>query len=105
MSNGNTQDLIQQIAQLLKKNDAKSEAPADSLAARLEKIEAQLSGLAKNSHPAPTGSNTHPSLQKMSMIEEIVDEIIVNKQIVKACTFEPNARPCDNCSLCSSRGF
>jgi len=23
----------------------------------------------------------------------------------KACTFEPNGKPCDHCAMCSSRGF
>ncbi len=71
----------------------------ESIAARLERIEA-ASGIAANSRNAE-----HPSLRKFKMIEEIADEVINGVRKEKACTFEPNAKPCDNCSMCSSLGF
>ena len=68
--------------------------------ASLESITARLDALeAKPTVPA------HPSLDKPSIAEAIADEIFTAKGVEKACTFEPNAKPCDHCSLCNSRGF
>ncbi len=70
---------------------------------RLERIEQFL-----DANPAPSvqiPQTLHPSLEKFDVIEAISDQIIENKEQEKACTFEPNGKPCDHCSMCSSRGF
>ena len=36
--------------------------------------------------------------------EAIVDSLFDHHSKEKACTFEPS-KPCDHCSMCSSRGF
>lgn len=69
------------------------QASLESITARLERLEA------KPVFPA------HPSLDKLSIAEAIADEIFTAKGVEKACTFEPNAKPCDHCSMCNSRGF
>lgn len=48
---------------------------------------------------------SHPSLEKFDVAEAIADEIFAGLQKEKACTFEPNGKPCDHCAMCSSRGF
>jgi hypothetical protein len=52
-----------------------------------------------------TPQSTHPSLEKFSIAEAIADQIFAGVKKEKACTFEPTAKPCDHCSMCSSRGF
>ncbi|HEX8638156.1 MAG TPA: hypothetical protein VF692_08845, partial [Pyrinomonadaceae bacterium] len=47
----------------------------------------------------------HSSQEKFLNLEEFADEIINNLQNEKACPFEPAGKPCDNCAMCSSRGF
>jgi hypothetical protein len=47
----------------------------------------------------------HPSQEKFAVLEAVADQIIEGLKNEKACTFEPNGRPCDHCSMCSSRGF
>ena len=48
---------------------------------------------------------THPSQDKFAVAEAIVDRLFDSNIKEKTCTFEPNDRPCDHCSMCSSRGF
>lgn len=69
------------------------QASLESITARLESLEAK------------PGIPAHPSLDKLSIAEAIADEIFTAKGVEKACTFEPNAKPCDHCSMCNSRGF
>ncbi len=47
----------------------------------------------------------HPSLEKFSIAEAIADQIFAGVNKEKACSFEPNGKPCDHCSMCNSRGF
>ena len=47
----------------------------------------------------------HPSREKFSIAEAIADQIFGGEGKEKACTFEPNGKPCDHCSMCNSRGF
>ena len=69
---------------------------------RLEKLEAAQ----QNSQINPiTTPRHHPSTEKFSIAEAIADGIFDAKSKEKACTFEPNGKPCDHCSMCSSRGF
>jgi hypothetical protein len=76
-------------------------ASIEKIGHRLDKVEAALD-------PPPQLSNpqlSHPSLQKFAVAEAIADEIFSGLQKEKACTFEPNGKPCDHCAMCSSRGF
>jgi hypothetical protein len=101
-----TESLAQKIAQLLEAerqpaNLSSIQASLDAINARLEKLEA--------SQTAPTSQfpipqSTHPSLDKFAIAEAIADQIFASQGAEKACTFEPS-KPCDHCSMCSSRGF
>ena len=69
---------------------------------RLDKIEAvqQASRLGVGSL-----HTNDPSLEKFAIAEAVADAIFGAKPDEKTCTFEPNGRPCDHCSMCSARGF
>jgi hypothetical protein len=69
---------------------------------RLDKIEsAQQASQASQIYPIAR----HPSIEKFSIAEAAADAVFDAKSKEKTCTFEPNVRPCDHCSMCSSRGF
>jgi hypothetical protein len=52
-----------------------------------------------------TAAVSHPSQERFNVNEAIVDELVEFFEKEKACSFEPNGKPCDHCSMCSSRGF
>jgi phenylpyruvate tautomerase PptA (4-oxalocrotonate tautomerase family) len=114
MMNEQTQKLAERIALLLQESETAK--PQDDLSAlhstlekinqRLDKIEAQLT--AENYNPKPQILNPvsfHPSQEKFAIAEAVAQEIIEHLNMEKACTFEPNGKPCDHCSMCNSRGF
>jgi len=70
---------------------------------RLDKIEAAQQNAAPVLPIIPV--TNHPSLEKFDIAEAFVDALFDAKSKQKTCTFEPNGRPCDHCSMCSSRGF
>jgi hypothetical protein len=79
-----------------------------ALFASIEKINHRLDKL----ESTPTASSDsgacrspHPSAERFSIAEAIADAVFDAKSKEKTCTFEPNGRPCDHCSMCSARGF
>ena len=101
-----TESLAQKIAQLLEAE--RQPANLSSIHASLDAINDRLDKL-ENSQTAPqsalrTPQSTHPSLDKFAIAEAIADQIFASQGAEKACTFEPS-KPCDHCSMCSSRGF
>lgn len=69
---------------------------------RLDKLETAIS------NPKSEISNPqsfHPSQERFEIAEAIADAMFDGVHKEKACTFEPNGKPCDHCSMCSSRGF
>lgn len=110
MANENTHKLAEKIANLLKSDSASDEfnvlhTSIEKLNKRLDGIERQLSDQNSNSE-LPSPKSQHPSLRKYDVVEAIVDEAFANnQQTEKTCTFEPNGKPCDSCSMCSSHGF
>ncbi len=105
----NTQDLAQKIAELIKNHD--NAGVSVSLEESIVRINDRLTQIEKSlsSHKSHTSIHNpniaHPSEQKFDVVEAIADKIIDQYQNEKACTFEPNGKPCDHCSMCSSRGF
>ena len=102
----NTESLAQKIAQILEAErpspDLSSiQASLDAINVRLEKLESSQSSPQSTVH---TTQLAHPSLDKFAIAEAIADQIFAAKGNEKACTFEPS-KPCDHCSMCSSRGF
>ncbi|MEZ5345102.1 MAG: hypothetical protein R2681_06040 [Pyrinomonadaceae bacterium] len=103
------QELAEKIAELIGEH-GKSGVSTDlderlaGIYQRLEQIEKRLETRDPR-HPIHDFDLSHPSLQKFDVIEAIADQIMENHAEEKACTFEPNGKPCDHCSMCSSRGF
>ncbi len=101
-----TKKLADKIAKLLETEPH----PVDlaSLYASIEKLNHRLDKLESGMIPQSAILNPHlihPSVEKFDVAEAIADEIFAGLQKEKACTFEPNGRPCDHCAMCSSRGF
>ena len=97
--------LAEKIAKLLEDNQAPELAP---LYASIEKLNHRLDKLegSSNLHSAIRNpQSVHPSVEKFAVAEAIADEIFAGIQKEKACTFEPNGKPCDHCAMCNSRGF
>ena len=101
-----TQELAKKIAKLIGSQRESNEP--NSLKASIAKINKRLDGIENKltSSPVPEQPVTsHPSQEKFDVIEAVADQIIEHYQNEKACTFEPNGKPCDHCLMCSSRGF
>lgn len=101
-----SENLADKLARLIESEMKTSDVA--SLFASIEKINHRLRKLeAATEVPSSTSdlAKPHPSLQKFSVAEAVADEIFASLQKEKACTFEPNGKPCDHCSMCSSRGF
>ncbi|MEP7076920.1 MAG: hypothetical protein ABI878_14020 [Acidobacteriota bacterium] len=108
MKNSVGPTLAEKIAKLLESETQPSDvaslfASIEKLNHRLEKLELQ-----RELHPSSAIRNPlphHASQDRFAVAEAIADAVFDIKSTEKACTFEPNGRPCDHCSMCSSRGF
>lgn len=104
MNQTNAENLAEQIAALLKNNGAGGgdglRSAVESLNQRLDRLESRLSEEKVESQPA-----AHPSVQRFTSLGEIADVILDRLNNQKDCPYEPAGKPCDNCSMCSSRGF
>lgn len=103
-----TEVIAERIAQMLAAERpsadlSKIQATLESINARLEKLERSASG--QPHLPTRIPLPVHPSLSKYEIAETIADALIAGRSAERACTFEPNDRPCDHCSMCSSRGY
>lgn len=102
--NENTRDLAEKIALLLRGESGDNSI----LRSSLEKINQRLDNIeSRISNPASRISNPviHPSREKFAVAEAVVPDKMENFEEEKPCIFEPNGKPCDHCSMCSSRGF
>lgn len=98
--------LAEKIARMLESETQPNDLAAlfasiEKINHRLDKIESGQSAQATIRTP----QLIHPSTEKFSVAEAVADEIFVGLQKERACTFEPNGKPCDHCAMCSSRGF
>jgi len=50
-------------------------------------------------------AQNHPSQQRFGVEEATVAELVEFFESEKKCSVEPGEKPCDHCSMCSSRGF
>ena len=71
------------------------------------KVTTSTSGASPRVHsPWLAGVNaSHPSEERFGVEEATVSELVDFFQNEKTCTLEPGGKPCDHCSMCSSRGF
>lgn len=111
MNDGNTQNLAAKIAKLLEAESGAGDLSAlrdsiEKINERLDKIESKFGPSTSAISPTlASPAPSHPSQDRFAVIEAVVDEVFSQYQKEKACTFEPNGKPCDHCSMCSSRGF
>jgi hypothetical protein len=100
--------LAKKIAELLDSERPKVdlsgiESALKQLGNRIERLE--TGGLETRISAVSASHTHHPSLDKLAVAEAIADQIFGGEGKEKACTFEPNGKPCDHCSMCNSRGF
>ena len=48
---------------------------------------------------------SHPSQERFGVEEAAVSELVDFFEGEKKCELEPGGKPCDHCSMCSTRGF
>lgn len=115
-------ELARRIAARLTANPsaANSDAPGDlsalrstlsEIRQRLDRIEAQIPPSVNTSAP-PTAAYSpwtppapHASLDRFDVEEAAVADMVDYFESTKKCDMEPGNKPCDHCSMCSSRGF
>jgi len=107
MENRKAAELVEKIARLITSESNSSDhvsiqTSLDNINRRLEKLES-TSEVSQTAIRTP--QLTHPSLDRFAIAEAIVDSLFDRDSKEKACTFEPDGKPCDHCSMCSSRGF
>lgn len=107
----NNHELAERIAGFLRQGEGETSDFAllrksvEQISERLLKIENSLF-----TNDAPHGvrssSPIHPSREKFEIAEAFsMQEIYDDADAEKPCPFEPTGKPCDHCSMCSSRGF
>lgn len=100
--------LAEQIAAVIGARRAETEADLNEA---LESIGRRLDALeGKGANQTPPAAiavpqAAHPSAQRFTSLGEIADVILERMNSQKECPYEPAGKPCDNCSMCSSRGF
>jgi hypothetical protein len=105
MDNNQLNNLAAEIAKVVA-----DDATSFDLAALLRRIEllderlGHLESAALQPNVLPFLTAVHPSHEKFTISEEW-HEVESGTSEHKVCTFEPHARPCDNCSMCTARGF
>ena len=107
MDNAKAAELAEKIAKLIASESNAGDLSSiqkslDQINQRLEKLESAAE-IPQSAFRIP--HSTHPSQDRFAVAEAIVDSIFVGDAKEKACTFEPSGKPCDHCSMCSSRGF
>ena len=75
----------------------------DEMNSRLVQIESKINLPDSETSPANQARTVFPVLLHPSRERFDVEEN--DLQNVKTCHFEPGGKPCDHCSMCSSRGF
>lgn len=102
MTDRDLKELADRIAGLIRSgsgsgSEADLRSAIEDLGTRLSVIEEKLA----SPGPQAVRSSQHPSLEKYAIPEPRPSAN--GKEAI--CDFEPHGRPCDKCSMCSSRGF
>lgn len=95
-------DLERKLAQLEAKVTNQPASTQASAPARSDR------GVPPTHSPWLAGVNAmaaHPSQERFGVEEAAVSELVDFFEKEKQCTMEPGGKPCDHCSMCSSRGF
>ena len=107
MENGKAAELAEKIVKLIASESNAGDLSSiqkslDQINERLDKLEF-ASEIPHSAFRIP--HSTHPSQDRFAIAEAIVDSLFDADAKEKACTLEPSGKPCDHCSMCSSRGF
>ncbi len=107
MQNEDVLNLAERIAKLIATESGSVDLSSlqksiDSIHERLDKLEAASS---ISNFKFQISNPSHPSQDRFAIAEAIVDNLFDQQTKEKACTFEPNGKPCDHCSMCNSLGF
>lgn len=78
-----------------------SETAAQSATGSAGFVPATHSPWARDFNPAAS----HPSQERFGIEEATVAELVEFFESEKKCSIEPGGKPCDHCSMCSTRGF
>lgn len=106
MATENLETLAEKIAALIAAEAKSGAGDLVSIQRSLDQINKRLEKLESTSVFSTIGAaSLHPSQDRFAIAEAIVDSLFEANTTEKACTFEPNGKPCDHCSMCSSRGF
>ena len=110
MESNEKSKLLDRLVKLLTPEEQLNKTQGENLAAiwqqleamnnRLEAIEKEF--VVKPNRIAALQLAPHPSQERFQIAE--VNELLLPQTNEKACRFEPD-KPCDYCSMCSSRGF
>ena len=101
-----SKEVAEKVEQIVRSKVAESEL--SQVVAELQKINRRLDDLETAGNLKSEISELkfiHPSQERFEIAEAIADAIFDGVHTEKACAFEPNGKPCDHCSMCSSRGF
>src|SRR4029079_9646104 len=102
MQNDEVKNLAEKIAQLITVENKKTDI--STLFASIEKLNHRLDKLEQaQANPKPSVLNAqaaYPSQYRSAVAEAIADALFDLKSKEKACTFEPNGKPCDHCAMC-----
>jgi hypothetical protein len=101
-----SKEVAEKVGQIVRSRAAEGEL--SQILVELQKINQRLDTLESNSNLKSEILNlrsVHPSQERFEIAEAVADAIFHGVHKEKACTFEPNGKPCDHCSMCSSRGF
>jgi hypothetical protein len=102
MASSENQKLAEKLLRILESGTNNPDLA--SLFASIEKINHRLDKL-EAIQLTPIQVRKDPSLETFNIAEAVADAIFDARSKEKTCAFEPNDRPCDHCSMCSSRGF
>ncbi|HVF56696.1 MAG TPA: hypothetical protein VM934_11130 [Pyrinomonadaceae bacterium] len=50
-------------------------------------------------------ATSHPSQERFGGVGDAVVELVEHFEREKTCSMEPGGKPCDQCGMCSARGF
>ena len=100
-SSGELSDLRAMLADMNKRL-----VQIESHLARKEESAATTAQVAFSSWPSSAAMKGHPSLDKFKVDEATaISELVDFFESEKKCSLDPSGKPCDHCSMCSSRGF
>jgi len=105
MQRSESKEAVEKVIRQIRATSPESDIA--KILASLDKINHRLDKLESATLPRSEFDElqlAHPSQDRFEIAEAIADAIFAGTN-EKACTFEPNGKPCDHCSMCSSRGF